>query len=178
MALLLATVVAAQEKEKIEKLAPYVPSPPEVVERMLKLAGVKAGDIVYDLGCGDGRIVIMAAQKFGAKGVGVEMDDELFAKASQTAKDLHLENKVKFIHGDLLKVDLSEASVVTLYLLPTSNDKVRPNLEKYLKKGSRVVSHDFQVSDWKPSETTDMESDDIGRLHTLYLYKIGEQKKN
>ncbi len=177
LALFLAITVAAQEKEKIEKLAPYVPSPPEVVERMLKLAGVKAGDVVYDLGSGDGRIPITAAQKFGAKGVGVEMDDELFAKATQTVKELKLENKVRFIHGDLLKVDLSEATVVTLYLLPTSNDKVRPNLEKYLKKGARVVCHDFQVGDWKPSETFDMESDDIGRLHTLYLYRMGEQRK-
>ena len=144
---------------------------------MLKLAGVKAGDTVYDLGCGDGRIVIMAAEKFGAKGVGVELDDELFAQTNQRVKDLHLEDKVRIIHGDLMEVDLSPATVVTLYLLPSSNIKVRPNLEMYLKKGSRVVSHDFEIAGWKTSKTEQMETEDFGRVHTLFLYRLGEQEE-
>ena len=172
MVVALAVALGAQETHKAEKLAPFVPSPPEVVERMLKLAEVKPSDTVYDLGCGDGRIVIMAAQKFGAKAVGVELDDELFQKTSERVKELKLQDDVKIIHGDLMEVDLSPATVVTLYLLPDSNDKVRPNLEKYLKKGARVVSHDFEMRGWKPAKTEDMESEDLGRTHTLYLYRL------
>lgn len=170
---LLSVALAAQESQE-KKLAPYVPSPTDVVEKMLKVAEVKEGDTVWDLGCGDGRIVITAAQKFGAKGVGVELDDELFAKTSARVKELGLEGKVKIIHGDLLEQDLSTATVVTLYLLPTSNEKVRPRLEKFLKKGARVVSHDFEMAGWKALKTEQMESGDYGRQHTIYLYKIGE----
>jgi cyclopropane fatty-acyl-phospholipid synthase-like methyltransferase len=162
--------------QDFEKLAPFVPTPPEVVERMLKLAGVKAGDTVFDLGCGDGRIVIMAAQKFGAKGVGVEMDDELYTKTVARVKELGLQDKVKIIKGDLMQADITSATVVTLYLLPSSNEKLRPKLEKSLKPGSRVVSHDFEMPGWKTAKTEEMETEDIGRMHTLYLYKVGENK--
>lgn len=167
-------VLGAQETEKkAEKLAPFVPSPPQVVEKMLQLADVKPGDTVYDLGCGDGRIVIMAAQKFGAKAVGVELDDDLYQKTSERVKELKLEGKVKIIHGNLLDVDLSPATVVTLYLLPDSNDKVRPNLEKYLKPGARVVSHDFEMRGWKEAKVETMDTEDVGS-HTIYLYRIEE----
>lgn len=171
---LLAAVLAAQDNPN-KKLAPYVPSPEDVVERMLRTAEVKQGDTVWDLGCGDGRIPIMAAQKFGAKGVGVELDDDLFAKTSAHVKELKLEDKVKIIHGDLLEQDLTGATVVTLYLLPLSNEKVRPRLERFLKKGARVVSHDFEMAGWKASKTEEMESGEYGRTHTIYLYRIGEQ---
>ncbi len=160
-----------QEKKAPEKLAPFVPSPEAVVEKMLKVAEVKAGDTVYDLGCGDGRIIIMAAQKFGAKAVGVELDDELYQKTVERVKELKLEDKVKVIHGDLLQVDLAPATVVTLYLLTSANEKLKPNLEKYLKKGARVVSHDFEVPGWKPEKTESMGEENEYREHTIYLYR-------
>lgn len=169
----LATPAWSQEEEKKpEKLAPFVPSPEAVVEQMLKLADVKPSDTVYDLGCGDGRIIIMAAQKFGANSVGVELDDDLYKQTSERIKELKLQDKVKIIHGDLLKVDLSPATVVTLYLLTSANEKLKPNLEKYLKKGARVVSHDFEVPGWKAEKTESVGGDDGGfRDHTVYLYK-------
>ena len=161
-----------EAEQKPEKLAPFVPSPEAVVEKMLKLAEVKPGDTVYDLGCGDGRIVIMAAQKFGASSVGVELDDDLYKQTSERVKELKLQDKVRIIHGDLLKVDLSPASVVTLYLLTSANEKVRPNLEKYLKKGARVISHDFEVPGWKAEKTENVGEDESEfRQHTLYLYR-------
>lgn len=167
------TACQTQETEKKpEKLAPFVPSPEAVVEKMLKLAGVKAGDTVYDLGCGDGRIIIMAAQKFGANSVGVELDDDLYKQTSEKIKELKLEDKVKIIHGDLLQVNLSPASVITLYLLTSANEKLKPNLEKYLKKGSRVVSHDFEVPGWKAEKVENVGEDESEfRQHTLYLYR-------
>jgi len=161
--------VAQQVPEN--SLAPYVPSPETVVEKMLKLANVKAGDTVYDLGCGDGRIIIMAAQKFGAKAVGVELNDELFKKTSERIKELKLQDKVTMIHGDLLQVDLSPATVVTLYLLRSSNEKLKPNLEKYLKKGTRVVCHDYGVAGWTPEKTEVIPSEDTNHKSTLYLYR-------
>jgi predicted O-methyltransferase YrrM len=172
LAILPASLAAQEEKKGGEKLAPFVPSPEEVVERMLKLAEVKAGDTVYDLGCGDGRIIIMAAQKFAAHSVGVELDDELYKQTSERIKELKLQDKVKVIHGDLLQVDLKPATVVTLYLLTSANEKLKPRLEKMLRKGARVVSHDFEVPGWK-AEKTESVGDDQGdfRQHTLYLYR-------
>ena len=159
-------------EKKPEKLAPFVPSPEAVVEKMLKVAEVKPGDTVYDLGCGDGRIIIMAAQKFGANAVGVELDDDLYKQTSERIKELKLQDKVKIIHGDLLKVDLTPATVVTLYLLTSANEKLKPNLEKYLKKGARVISHDFEVPGWKADKTEGVGEDESEfRQHTLYLYK-------
>ncbi len=164
--------VKEAEKKAPEKLAPFVPSPEAVVEKMLKLAEVKAGDTVYDLGCGDGRIIIMAAQKFGANSLGVELDDDLYKQTAERVKELKLQDKVKVIHGDLLQQDLTPATVVTLYLLTSANEKVRPNLEKYLKKGSRVVSHDFEIPGWKAEKTQGVGEDESEfRQHTLYLYR-------
>lgn len=158
------------ERKPGEKLAPFVPSPLLVVEKMLTLAGVGPGDTVYDLGCGDGRIIIMAAQTFGAQAVGVELDEKLYRSTLSRIRQLNLQDKVKVIHGDLLEVDLSPATVVTLYLLPSANEKVRPNLEKYLSFGARVVSHDFEMPGWEDKL--------IGKLgptnefqHALYLYR-------
>jgi protein-L-isoaspartate O-methyltransferase len=155
------------------RLAPYVPSPAPVVHRMLSLAGVSGKDTVYDLGSGDGRIVIMAAERFGAKAVGVEIDEELVMKARDRVKELRLENRVQIVQQDLMDVDLSPASVVTLYLLWTSNKKIKPNLEASLKAGTRVVSHDFQIEGWTPIQTEKLRGE--GRNHTIYLYEVGKQ---
>lgn len=168
--LCLAPAAVAQEVPE-NKLAPYVASPETVVEKMLQLANVKPGDTVYDLGCGDGRIIIMAARKFGANAVGVELDDELYKKTSERIRELKLQDKVKIIHGDLLKVDLSPATVVTLYLLRSSNERLKPNLEKYLKKGTRVVCHDYGVAGWTPEKTETLSGEGDTRSHTLYLYR-------
>ncbi len=151
-------------------LAPFVPSPQEVVDQMLQVAGVKKDEMVYDLGCGDGRILITAAQKFGARATGVELDPDLFKKTQQRIHELKLEDRVKVIHGNLLEVDLSPANVVTLYLLTDSNSKLKPNLEKYLKPGSRVVSHDFQILGWTPAKVEKVNRE--SRSHTIYLYEI------
>ncbi|HLJ13139.1 MAG TPA: class I SAM-dependent methyltransferase [Bryobacteraceae bacterium] len=156
------------------KLAPYVPSPPHVVERMLEMANLKPGETIYDLGCGDGRILITAAQLFRAKGVGVEISDRLAKIASNRVQKLGLQNQVKIIHGDLMNVDLSGADVVTIYLLTLSNEELRPRLEKYLKPGARVVSHDFAVPGWKPTEV-DRSSEHPG--HSIYLYVMPAGKK-
>lgn len=153
-----------------ESLAPFVPSPEVVVVKMLQIAGVGPGDTVYDLGCGDGRIVILAAQKFGAKGVGVELDEELYKKASARVRELGLQDKVKIIHSDMMKVDLSPATVVALYLLTSSNEKLRPRMEKFLKPGARVVTHDFEVPGWEAAQVENFAEDQY-RQHMIYLYR-------
>ncbi len=153
-------------------LAPFVPTPTEVVRSMLQLAELKPGETLYDLGCGDGRIIIMAAQEFGAKAVGVEMDEGRYGDCKKKIGELNLDNQVKIIRDDLLKVDLSNADVVTLYLLTSANEKVKPNLERYLKKGARVVSHDFEMPGWKPAKVQESkETESYSYSHTLYLYK-------
>jgi SAM-dependent methyltransferase len=135
---------------------PYVPTPDEVVAEMLKMANVSKNDVVYDLGCGDGRIVIAAAQKYGARGVGVDIDPERVKEAQENAKKAGVTDRVKFLEQDLFETDLSQATVVTLYLLPAVNLKLRPKLFKELKPGSRVVSHSFDMGDWKPDQTAEV----------------------
>jgi len=151
-------------------LAPFVASPQIVVERMLKIADLKEGETLYDLGCGDGRIIITAATEFGANAVGVELDEGRYRKTLGRIRELKLENKVKLIHGNLLKADLSPADVVTLYLLTSANEKVKPNLEKQLRKGTRVVSHDFEIPGWRPIRIEEV-SENYGFSHTIYLYE-------
>jgi SAM-dependent methyltransferase len=131
----------------------YVPTPQETVDAMLKLAEVKAGDVVYDLGSGDGRIPITAAKTYGVKSVGIDIDPERIAEANQNAKAAGVTNKVTFRQADLFASDISEASVVTLYLLSSLNDKLRPKLMKELKPGTRVVSHAFPMTGWEPEKT-------------------------
>lgn len=161
----------AQEKPKTpEKLAPYYPTPESVVTKMLEFAGIKPGEKMFDLGSGDGRIVIMAADKFKADSTGVEFDKDLWQQSSDRIKKMGLQSRARIIHGDILKQDYSSADVLTVYLLPLSNDKVRPILDKQLKKGTRIVAHDFEFSDWTPVKTTDIEDDGEGRSHRLYLY--------
>jgi protein-L-isoaspartate O-methyltransferase len=168
----LAKEASSAPQDSTQKLAPYFPTPHSVVEKMLRLAAVKPSDTVYDLGSGDGRIVIMAAEKFGAKAVGVEYDASLVTQSRMAIKRKKLENRASIIHGDMLVQDYSPATVLTVYLLPTSNDKMRPILEKQLRPGTRIVCHDFEFSGWTPVETLTIEDDGEGRSHTLFLYTI------
>ncbi len=154
----------------VDKLAPYYPTPEAIVEKMLELGGLKAGEKMFDLGSGDGRIVIMAAKKFKADATGVEFDESLCRRSVEAIRSLRLESRAHIIHGDLTKQDYSSADLLTVYLLPISNDKVSPMLEKQLKKGARVVAHDFEFSKWTPVRSEDVE-DEEGRVHRLYLYR-------
>jgi protein-L-isoaspartate O-methyltransferase len=167
---LFALALLAQDRP-VEKLAPYYPTPETVVERMLQLGELKAGEKMFDLGSGDGRIVIMAAQKFKADATGVEFDDSLYKQSSEKIRSLGLSATARIIHGDLLKQDYSSADLLTVYLLPMSNDKVSPMLEMQLRKGARVVAHDFEFSAWKPEKIVDIGDDGEGRAHRLYLYR-------
>src|SRR5579864_122511 len=153
-------------------LAPYIPTPQILVEKMLEAGHVKPGDMVYDLGSGDGRIVITAAQKFGAKAVGVEIRPDLCRIATERIKSLGLEDRVSMVQGNALRVDLSSADVVTMYLLTSSNERLKPNLEKYLRPGARIVSNEFPIKGWKPVETLRVKSGS-SMEHTIYVYEIG-----
>jgi ubiquinone/menaquinone biosynthesis C-methylase UbiE len=161
------SVAAAQTPPHLD--VPYVPSPNPVVEGMLKLAGVKSGDTVYDLGCGDGRIVITAAKTYGAKGVGVDINPERIEEARSNAKSAKVEDKVKFEENDLFKANIANATVVTLYLLPDVNVRLKPKLLKELKPGTRIVSHSFDMGDWKP------EKDELIEGRHIYLWTVPKQ---
>src|SRR5512141_2111832 len=150
-----------------EKLAPYYPTPETIVEKMLQLGGLKAGEKMFDLGSGDGRIVIMAAQKFHAQAAGVELDKDLCKQSTEKIRRLGLEKNAHIINGDLLKQNYSSADLITVYLLPISNDKVTPLLDKQLRKGARVVAHDFEFKNWTPDKVENIEDDGEGRSHTL-----------
>jgi tRNA A58 N-methylase Trm61 len=175
-ALLLAGLAAPGYSQRFgaaENLAPNIPTPQIIVEKMLELGRVKPADVVYDLGSGDGRIVIMAAQKYGARAVGVEIMPDLCRKATDKIKVLGLQDRVTMLEDSALRVDLSPANVVTMCLLTTSNDRLRPNLEKYLKPGSRVVSYQFPIRGWKAAETSRVK---IGTIeHVIYGYEMGKQ---
>lgn len=150
-------------------LAPFVASPPNVVEKMLELADLKPSEVLYDLGCGDARIVITAAQKFGARAVGVELDDGRYQDCVKRVKEARLEDRVKIIHGNIVDISVKDADVVTLYLLTSANERLRPNLERDLKSGARVVSHDFSMPGWKPLRTEELR--ETWGSHTIYVYK-------
>jgi len=157
---------------------PYVPSPMYVVHKMIEAAEIKKGDILYDMGSGDGRIVIEAAKKYGIRGVGIDLNPELVAKAKENALNEGVSHLVEFRAQDGLTVDLSEATVVTLYMFKWFNNALRPKLQK-LKPGSRVVAHDFDIDDWKPTrvEYLGPPSDgtsDYADSRTLYIWKVGE----
>jgi protein-L-isoaspartate O-methyltransferase len=169
LSLLLTLLGTAQDKPP-ERAAPYYPTPPEVVERMLRLGELKRGETVYDLGSGDGRIVLAAAQKFGARSIGVELDPALVSQSRQRIKDQKLDSLASIIEGDLFAQDYSQADLLTVYLLPITNAKLSPVLEKQLKRGARVVCHDFEFPAWNPEKTIVVE-DAEGRSHTLFLYR-------
>jgi ribosomal protein L11 methylase PrmA len=166
--------LSAQVTEQSRSLAPYVPTPQDVVERMLTLAEVGRNDVVYDLGCGDGRIVITAARKFGARGVGVDIDPDRIKESEVNAKTAGVQDRVTFKQQDAMTVDLSPATVVTLYLLSASNLKLRPILTKQLRPGARIVSHAFSMGDWEPVKKDDF-NDSAGTPRTLYLWKTDGQ---
>jgi len=150
---------------------PYVPTPPEVVDRMLEIAQVKSDDVIYDLGSGDGRIIIQAAKRYGVKGVGIEIDADLVQKAKDNAFKEKVEHLVEFRAEDALKVDVSPATVVTLYMLPEFNAKLRPIFDKELKPGARVVSHDFEIQGWVPDKVERIKGDFL-HDHTILLFEV------
>jgi SAM-dependent methyltransferase len=164
---LLTSAALAQAPEQIQINPPYVRTPDKVVSAMLRLAGVKASDSVYDLGCGDGRIVIAAAKEYGAHGVGIDIDPERVQEARENARKAGVEALVKFEVNDLFAADIHSATVVALYLLPDVNLRLRPKLLKDLKPGTRIVSHDFHMGDLKPDkhELVDASSN-------IYLWRI------
>jgi ribosomal protein L11 methylase PrmA len=166
-AALLAAGVFAQQPAP-QKDVPYVPTPQEVVDEMLKLADVTKDDVVYDLGCGDGRLVITAVKKFGARrGVGVDIDPERIRESNENAKAAGVADRVEFRVQNLFETDFKEATVVTLYLLPDVNLKLRPKLLE-LKPGTRIVSHAFDMGDWKPEKTVTVEP---GK-RTVYFWTV------
>jgi cyclopropane fatty-acyl-phospholipid synthase-like methyltransferase len=150
---------------------PFVRSAPEVIDRMLELAQVKPGDVVYDIGSGDGAIIIRAAKKYGAKGVGIEIDQDLVLKARNNAFREKVEHLVEFRAQDAFTADVSPATVVTLYMLPDFNAKLRPMLDRQLKPGSRVVSHDFPIQGWVPDKVERVKGDFL-HDHTVMLFEI------
>ena len=156
----------ARAQEDMEFEVPYVPTPESVVARMLELANIKKGDVLYDLGSGDGRIVVTAARKYGIHGVGYDLNPERIKEANENAKANGVTADVEFRNQDLFTADLHGASVVTLYLLPSVNLRLRPKLFAELKPGSRVVSHDFDMGDWKPDKTVDLDG------HKIYYWVI------
>jgi SAM-dependent methyltransferase len=152
-------------------LAPYVGSPERAVEKMLDMANLKPGETLYDLGCGDGRILIAAAKKYKVKAVGIEISNHLAKTAAQEVKKAGLDDHVKVVHGDFMQTDLSHADVVTLYLATTANESLRPNLEHYLRPNTRVVSYDYPIPGWKPIDTSET-AGRHGATHTIYLYEV------
>src|SRR3981189_96504 len=165
-------VVLRAQTGDAEKLAPYYPTPETIVEKMLQLGGLKAGEKMYDLGRGDGRMVIVAAQKFHAEAVGVELDKDLCKQSAARILKLGLEKNARIVNGDLLKQNYSSADLVTVYLLPDAvNNKVQHLLDKQLKKGARIVAKDFDFRNWTPEKVENIADDGDGRSHTLYLYR-------
>lgn len=167
-------IVRAKRDAAPQKLAPYVQTPQDVVERLLQIAQVGPTDVVYDLGCGDGRLVITAAKKYGARGVGVDFDLARVKESQANAEKAGVETLVEFRQQDALTVDVSPATVVTLFLLTSSNLKLRPMLTQALRPGARIVSHQFGMGDWPP-ETQESLTGTDGSSHILYLWKVDGQ---
>ena len=161
--------IAQGQDLESKKIVPFVPTPQEVVDKMIELAGVKKGDVVYDLGSGDGRIVITAAKK-GAKAVGFDVDGDLVKESRANIQKAGVQDSAEIKHQDILTVDLSPASVITMYLLPDVNLKLRPHILSQMKPGSRIVSHAFDMGDWKPEKTERVN----GR--TIYLWIVPAKK--
>ncbi len=154
-------------------ISPFVASPVSVIRRLLTLAELKPGELFYDLGAGDGGPIILAAQEFGARCVGIELREDLAKRAMRRVRELGLQDRVKVINDDMFRVPLTDADVVYLYLTTSANEKVRPKLEAELKKGARVVSHDYKIEGWEPTVVEKFcENPRLGfPSHTLYLYK-------
>jgi SAM-dependent methyltransferase len=165
----LAAAVGAQGPAKPLDV-PYVPTKEPVLDKMLEMVKVKSGDVLYDLGCGDGRIVIAAAKRHGIRGVGIDLDPERIAEANANAKKAGVADKVKFVQGDLFDADIKGATIVTLYLLPDVNLRLRPKLLSDLKPGTRIVSHNYDMGDWKPEQTAKLTVD--GTEHVVYAWTV------
>ncbi len=150
---------------------PYVPTPQPIVEAMLKLGRIQPTDFVIDLGCGDGRIVVMAAEKFGARGMGFDLNPQRIAEAKENAKKAGVEDRVEFVEKNLFDADVSKATLVTLYLLPDVNMRLRPKLLRELRTGARIVSHSFDMGDWKPDKKIEVNG------KTLYFWEVTEKAK-
>jgi precorrin-6B methylase 2 len=173
LVLVVTTVAGAQAPTQAPKKTPdvpYVPSDDKVVAAMLEMAKVKKGDILYDLGSGDGRIPITAARRFGTQGTGIEIDPQRVAEANENARKAGVTDRVRFIEGDIFEADIKNATVVTLYLLPDVNLRLRPKLLAELKPGTRVVSHNYDMGDWKPAKTKRVNLPD--GVHTVYFWVV------
>lgn len=162
--------------EHANNLAPFVSSPQIVVDKMLEVAGLKRNEVLYDLGSGDGRVLIAAAQKYGVRGVGVEISEVLVKATENRLRQLKLDDRVRVMHGDIMTVDLSQADVVTMYLETKSNEMLKPRLEKQLRPGARVISHDFEVRGWKPNRVELIEA--YNRPHKVYIYEMPPRPAN
>jgi SAM-dependent methyltransferase len=173
----LAVAQTSQPKHQLD--VPYVPTTEEAVKAMLKLADVKKTDIVYDLGCGDGRIVIAAAKEYQAHGVGIDINPERIQEAEENAKKAGVDKLVRFEENDLFDADIHQASIVTLFLLNSVNLKLRPKLLRDLKPGTRIVSNTFDMGDWKPDKelTLDDTGDDFGLSHKIFLWVVPQRKE-
>jgi tRNA A58 N-methylase Trm61 len=167
-------VARAQQPNLAEfknNLAPYVVAPKHAVDKMLEMANLKPGETLYDLGCGDGEIIIDAAKRYKVNAVGVEISEYLARKAVENARKAGVQDRVKVIHQDFMHTDLSDANVVTLYLATTANDTLRPNLERYLRPNTRVVSYDYPIPGWKAIDTKES-TGHSGVTHMIYLYEV------
>jgi len=164
--------IGAHGREDAEDLAPFVPTPPEVVDKMLELAQASKDSVIYDIGCGDGRIVVAAAKKYGARGVGIDIDPVRIKESKANAKASGVEKLVKFREEDATKTDISPATIVTLYLLPESNELLRPKFERELKPGTLIITHNYIVPGWEDKEIdTATVTDSEGKSHSVFLYK-------
>lgn len=161
----IAALAASQQPKRTPDIH-FVPTPDEVVDAMLRLADVGANDVVYDLGSGDGRIPIAAARRFGARGVGIDLDPKLVAQATRSAQEAGVADRVRFVEGDIFEADISPATVVTLYLLTSINERLRPKLQKELRPGTRIVSHQFRMGDWEPERETVID------FRPLFLWRV------
>lgn len=168
-----AAASAIEPPRAAQKLAPYVTSPQPVVDKMLEAARLKPGETLFDLGCGDGRILLSAAQRFGAKAVGVELSPTLVRRARATVEAQGLQDQIRILEGDMMQVDVSPAQVVALYLMTEANEQLRPKLEKELKPGARVVSLEFKIKGWKPSRVEKFESH--RHPYTIYVYELPQK---
>jgi len=177
VAIAAAYVIPAAVDAQRPTLAPYIPTPQDVVDRMLAVAEVTNKDTVFDLGCGDGRVVITAAKKFGARGVGIDIDKDRISESKRNARDAGVSSLVRFEQGDIQNADVSTATVVALYLVSSANLKLRPLLTKQLQPGARIVSHAFGMGDWQ-ADKVDKFTDARGDERVIYLWRADRKVRS